>query len=302
MICVAVAAAMLLLGGDDVSVSDPIAIGQGPLRIATGERSVWVTSARDGTLSRIDSASGAGLGRAAAARARHLRCRGRRRLGLGREPAHRRGPADRRRHRHGRGADRRSAAAPAPIVFGGDRVWVADEDGGGVTAINARGGRVFKRGIAPHTAPLRLAVGAGGVWVSSADDRLGAPHRPRHRRRRRRRSVVGRGPSGITVGGGVVWVANSRSDSVTRVDPATGALLGEPIAVGAPPGRDRRRHQRRLGRQRRATTRVSRIDIESGETVGDPISVGRHPGAVAVAGDAVWVADNGDGAVTRIEP
>ena len=43
-----------LFGGDDVSVSDPIAIGHGPLRIATGERSVWVTSARDGTLSRID--------------------------------------------------------------------------------------------------------------------------------------------------------------------------------------------------------------------------------------------------------
>jgi DNA-binding beta-propeller fold protein YncE len=35
---------------------------------------------------------------------------------------------------------------------------------------------------------------------------------------------------------------------------------------------------------------------------GDPIRVGPEPGAVAVGGEAVWVANNGDGTVTRIEP
>ena len=249
------ARALLLLGGDGVSVSAPIAVGQGPLRIATGERSVWVTSARDGTLTRIDPASGlvAGrplrLGRGIAGVAVGAR------LGLGREPAHRRGPADRRRQRHGSRTDRRSAGARAPIVFGGDRVWVADEDGAGVTAINARG----RQGLQARDRPARRAAA------------------PRGRRRRRlgqqrrrparcggstsaapspgRRSSSAAGPPGVTVGGGIVWVANSRSDSVTRVDPATRALLGEPIAVGGRPGRDRRRHQRRLGRQRRRRQR-----------------------------------------------
>ncbi|HWO16938.1 MAG TPA: hypothetical protein VNM89_09540 [Solirubrobacterales bacterium] len=47
---------------------------------------------------------------------------------------------------------------------------------------------------------------------------------------------------------------------------------------------------------------VTRIDIESDEIVGDPIEVGNRPGAVAVGEDAVWVANNGDGTVTRIEP
>ena len=51
----------------------PIAIGQGPLRLATGERSVWVTSARDGTLTRIDSASGLVSGRPLRLEPRHLR-------------------------------------------------------------------------------------------------------------------------------------------------------------------------------------------------------------------------------------
>ena len=44
------------------------------------------------------------------------------------------------------------------------------------------------------------------------------------------------------------------------------------------------------------------VTIETGEPVGSPLDVGRAPGAVAVGSTAVWVADNGDGAVTRIEP
>jgi streptogramin lyase len=47
---------------------------------------------------------------------------------------------------------------------------------------------------------------------------------------------------------------------------------------------------------------VSRIDLKSGEVEDAPIEVGPEPGAVAVGGDAVWVANNGDGTVTRIEP
>jgi streptogramin lyase len=47
---------------------------------------------------------------------------------------------------------------------------------------------------------------------------------------------------------------------------------------------------------------VSRIGIASGEVEGGPVAVGRHPTAVVIGGEAVWVADNGDGAVTRIEP
>ena len=42
--------AQKIFGGEDISVSDPIAIGTGPLRLAAGERSVWVTCAHDGTL------------------------------------------------------------------------------------------------------------------------------------------------------------------------------------------------------------------------------------------------------------
>jgi DNA-binding beta-propeller fold protein YncE len=288
-----------ILTRDDVSVSDPIRIGHGALRIATGERSVWVTSARDGTLSRIDSATGQVGGRPLPLP------RGVSGVAVGESSvwvaSPRTGEVLRIDGDAGTIEDRIPVGGrPGALVFGGDRVWVADEDGRGVTAINARGGRVFKRGIAPHTSPLRLAVGAGGVWVSSATTgsvrridlgtALAGPP-----------ALVGRGPSGVTVAAGAVWVANSRSDSVTRIDPVTRALLGEPIPVGGRPGGiDAGTSYVWVANAKDGT--VSRIDIESGETSGDAIPVGSHPGAVAVAGEAVWVADNGEGAVTRIEP
>jgi DNA-binding beta-propeller fold protein YncE len=299
VLCALTTGALLLIGGDGVSVSEPIAIGKGPLRLAAGERSVWVTSARDGTLSRIDTASGRVTGRP-------LRLgRGISGVAVGARSVWVASPRTGEVLRIDGDSGRIEDEIPVPgrpgaVAFGGDRVWVADEDGAGITAINARGGRVFKRGIAPHVAPLRLAVGAGGLWVSSAAtgsvrrvDLGSAVAGPP--------VVVGRGPSGITVGGGTVWVANSRSDSVTRVDPTTRSLLGVPVAVGGRPG-GIDAGTSVVWVANAADDDVSRIDIESGETVGDPIPVGRHPGAVAVAREAVWVADNGDGSVTRIEP
>jgi DNA-binding beta-propeller fold protein YncE/predicted Ser/Thr protein kinase len=305
---VAAAALLLLLGGGGVSVSSPIPVGAGPLRLAAGQDGVWVASAADGTLSRIDPASDEVAGPASvggsSAGVFHLG-RGIAGVAIGAGSVWvanpRTGEVLRVNPESGIVTARIEVGGrPGAIAVGGGRVWVADEDGAGVSAINAAGDHVYKRGIAPHSAPLRLAVGAGGLWVSNAS--TGAVRRidlgsavagpP---------TAVGRGPAGLTVAGGVVWIANSRSDTVTRLDPATHTLLGEPIPVGsAPGGIDAGTDSVWVANSGDDT--VSRIDIESGETVGDPIGVGEAPGAVAVGLNAVWVADNGEGAVTRIEP
>jgi DNA-binding beta-propeller fold protein YncE/predicted Ser/Thr protein kinase len=284
---------------DRIEVSDPIAIGHGPLRLATGERSVWVTSARDGTLSRIDVADGRLDDRPLELE------KGLSGVAVGAGSVWVSSPRTREVLRidgeTGRVEDRAEVhMRPGAIVFGGERVWVADLDGGGVSAIDARSGRILKRGIAPRQQPLRLAVGAGGVWVSSAESgtvsRIGlstmmaGPPVP-----------AGRIPTGVTVGGGVVWVADTRSDAVRRVDSATGVLIGGPIQVGRQPGGIDSGTDV-VWVANRADNTVSRIDISSGEVTGDPIQVGRHPAAVVVGRTAVWVADNGDGTVTRIEP
>ena len=306
LISVGVILAVIVLGavsqrlfGGGVSVSEPVPIGKGPLRVATGTRSVWVTSAGDGTLTRIDLDTNAVSGTPLPLE------RGLAGVAVGADSVWVSSPQSGQVLRidgdSGRIESRIDVhGRPGAIVFGGDRVWVADEDGGGITAINAHGGRVFRRHIAPHQAPLRLAVGAGGVWVSNAasgsvrriDLGTGVAGPP---------IVVGRGPSGITVGGGVVWVANSRGNSVTRIDPVTRTILGEPVPVGDHPGGiDAGTKYVWVANARERS--VNRISIESGDVVGGPIAVGVRPGAVTVAGEAVWVANNGDGSVTRIEP
>ena len=288
-----------LFSGDEASVSEPIPIGKGPLRIAVGERSVWVTSAGDGTLSRIDSETATVAGEP-------LRLeRGVSGVAVGDRSvwvaSPRTGEVLRIDGDQGTIEDRIDVGGrPGAIVFGGDRIWVADETGAGIAAINAIGSRVYKRGVVPHAAPLRLAVGAGGLWVSSASTGAvrridlgsaiaGAPIQ------------VGRGPAGITVGHGLVWVANSRSATVARVDPSINSRLGDPIDVGGRPGGiDAGSSVVWVANVTDGT--VSRIDLDSGELVGDPVHVGSDPGAVAVGEEAVWVANNGDGTVTRIQP
>ncbi len=295
----AVVLGLVLLGGEDISVSDPIPVGRGPLRVATGDGEVWVTSAPDGTLSKIDPRTAAVDGAPLQVGA------GVSGVAVGAGSVWVSSPPTGSVIRVDPDSDRVLAridvgGRPGAIVYGGRRVWVADEEGAGVTAINASSGRIYKRGIVPHAAPLRLAVGAGGLWVSSAStgairridlgSALGGAPIP-----------VGRGPAGITVGNGLVWVANSRSATVARVDPSLNGRLGDPIEIGGRPGGiDAGTDVVWVANATDGT--VSRLDLDSGEEVGDPIEVGPDPGAVVVGAEAVWVANNGDGTVTRIEP
>jgi DNA-binding beta-propeller fold protein YncE/predicted Ser/Thr protein kinase len=292
-----VAVLLLVLGGDGVTVSEPIAIGKPPLRLAVGPRTVWVTSAAEGTLTRVDpqtravvsklrvgkGVSGVTIG-AGSVWVSNPRTGTVLRLDMD-------GKVTARLHLGGN---------PGAIVSGGGRIWVADEDGAGVSVIDGPRARVIRRGLAPHAAPLRLAVGAGGLWVSSVSTgtvrridlgtmAVGPP------------ILAGRGPAGVTVGHGLVWVANSRSATVTRVDPSTHSILGDPIPVGEQPGGIDAGTEA-VWVASAADNSVVRLDLTSGDQIGDPIGVGPKPGAVVVGPEAVWVANNGDGTVTRIEP
>jgi DNA-binding beta-propeller fold protein YncE len=294
-----VLAIALLGGGSGVDVSAPIPVGAAPLRIATSSEAIWVTSEPDGTLTRLDPASGDPVGKPL-------------RLGAGisgvavgagsvwvADPP--RGQVLRVDPDTSQVIDTIDVGgSPGPIAFGDGRVWVADEAGAGISAINARGGEVYRRGLAPHATPLRFAVGAGGLWASSASTgavrrvdlssaRAGAP------------IAVGRGPAGVTVAHGLVWVANSRGGTVTRVDPSIHAVLGDPIEVGGSPGGIDAGTEAVWVASGDEDT-VTRLDLESGDPIGSPVGVGSESGAVAVGATAVWVADNGEGAVTRIEP
>jgi DNA-binding beta-propeller fold protein YncE len=295
----ALAAALLLLGDEGPEVSSPIAVGRPPLRIAASSQAVWVTSGRDGTITRLDPDTGKPLGKPL-----HPGF-GVAGIAIGGKwvwvtnPL--RGRLLRLDPKTGRVLKTIDVGGhPGPIALGGGRVWIADESGRGVTAVNSEGGRIYRRGLPPQTTNLRLAFGARGLWVSiagtgsvrrvdPADFTTGAA------------ILVGRGPAGLVVANGLVWVANSRSGTVSRVDPATRQLLGDPIEVGGHPG-GIDGGTSAVWVANAADDTVTKIDLGSGEPEGDPIAVGPEPGAVAVGGEAVWVANNGDGTVTRIDP
>jgi serine/threonine-protein kinase len=295
-----VAAVILLAGGGlGISVAAPVAIGKPPLRIAAGSERIWVLSEPEGTLTRIDADSdeivGApldlGVGVAAVA------------VGGGSVWVTDAKTGELLRIDDESGAVTQRIAVgghPGPLAYGGGRIWVADTDGAGITAVNAKGGRIVRRDLPPHTAPLRLATGAGGLWVSSAAAdtvrridlstfAVGAP------------IPAGRRPAGITVADGLVWVADTRSNAVTRVDPAIAAVSGAPIPVGeAPGGIDA--GPKSVWVTLAGEDAVRRLELPSGEPDGGPIAVGSEPGAVAVGVTAVWVVNDGDGTVTRVEP
>ena len=288
----------LLLGSDGPEVSDPVMVGTPPLRIAAGAKAVWVTSEKDGTLTRLDPETGEVLGEP-------------HRLGAGISGVaigsnwtwatnSRTGKLLRLDPKSGRVLKAIDLPGePGPLALGGGRVWVADEGGKGITAVNAEAGEVYKRGLPPQAQKLRLAWGAQGLWVTVAE--ANALRRVDPRTLLAENPIrVGPGPAGVTVAGGFVWVAASRQGAVTKADPSLRVVVDSVDVDGHPGGIDGGTSA--VWVADRETDVVRKIDLESGEVEGAPIEVGPEPGAVAVGGDAVWVANNGDGTVTRIEP
>jgi streptogramin lyase len=301
VIAIAITAAVLflLLGSDGPSVSAPIAVGTPPLRITADGQGAWVTSERDGTVTRLDPASGDELRQVTLRRGISGVAIGSKWLWVTDPRTHELLRLDSKTLRQRQAIP--IPGAPGPIALSADprRVWVADEDGNGIAVVNAESGHRIRTKLPPLAAPLRLAVGAGGLWASSSSTAsvrridLGtlAPGEP---------ILAGPRPAGITIAQGAVWVTNPPGGTVTEIDPSLREVRAQ-VTVGSKPG-GIDAGTSAIWVANAADDTVTKIDLDSGEVEGDPIKVGPEPGAVAVGGDAVWVANNGDGTVTRIEP
>jgi ABC-type branched-subunit amino acid transport system substrate-binding protein/DNA-binding beta-propeller fold protein YncE len=160
------------------------------------------------------------------------------------------------------------AAAIAALTGGGSDIEPA---GNGVAALDAAGDRVASF-TATATAPSNVAVGEGGIWVLSQEDRTVARIDSETKAvvKFRTRGV----PVDIAAGAGAVWLATAQGDSrfVSRIDPSTGEV-------------------------------TRRTAVRSGDFAGDiPFQNWNwaYPG-IAVGAGAVWVI-NDDRTVSRIDP
>jgi streptogramin lyase len=158
------------------------------------------------------------------------------------------------------------AEGPVSLAAGDGGVWVASLVAGTVSLIDPRTGDVVASGTLPDGA-VRLAIGPDGVWVSGQTDSLTRiDPRPVDGKLQWRTVDVGQGPFGVGVGDGSVWVANVKSGSVSRVDPASMRVTATYTVGGAGGG------------------------------------VPSNPEMVALWHNRVWVADGQQGVVVALDP
>jgi class 3 adenylate cyclase/streptogramin lyase len=120
------------------------------------------------------------------------------------------------------------------LAAGDGAVWVAGSSG--VTKIDATSGvQLGSQSVGPSTVAetAAVALGLGAAWYSASSGRTLWKLDPQSLATSQT-ITVGNGPSGVAVGDGAVWVANSREGTVSRVNPNGGTP--KTIKLGQPPG------------------------------------------------------------------
>jgi YVTN family beta-propeller protein len=146
---------------------------------------------------------------------------------------------------------------------------------------------------------LGVAVGEGAVWVLGSRGRVTEVDPASGRAGKT--IVVGYGGfSAIAAGGGSVWVLEE--ESVERIDPeAVEVVESIPLAIA---GEDLAFGEGRLWVVDREIGSVYKVAVteEPDGPARDRVLVGNDPSDITVAFGAVWVANEGDGTVSRIDP
>jgi streptogramin lyase len=204
---------------------------------------------------------------------------------------------------------------PAAVAAAGNRVWVADRRRGVVVGFEAGYERPTARIAYPRAPasgpaglnvrePVSIASAGNAVWVTDGSQRL---TRIDPRSRAVAQFSAGRRLDGVVNGAGAVWAFSSKSATVVRIDPRTGAVTDSiqiatrrgsdkpyPIGIATTPGT--------VWVLNGNTATVTRIDAAQGG-VRDTVAIGmdRQPRGIGASGRTVWVA-NFDGSVSRIAP
>ena len=179
-----------------------------------------------------------------------------------------------------------AARGPVQLLAGPDTVGVIDGGQARLSAVVTGVGR-----------PNGVGYGAGTAWVTdSADNML---FRVDPDGQVIDRIPVGRGPAGVVVADGEVWVANELDGTVSEVNPGSETQVAVipagigPDAIAAGYGS--------VWVANITSDTLSRIDAISGDVV-STISLGSAPDAIAVGDGAVWVTSQETGELLRVDP
>lgn len=202
-----------------------------------------------------------------------------------------------------------AGAIPFGLAAGDGAVWVAVVRGSSEVVLE----------LGPHVGDLRrttsygghtqapvlfrlnpLAVGSGAVWA--IDPALGGVWRIPPHAGKARKLAEGLDALSLTAGGAAVWVAGV--SGVAKLDAGTGLDLGSASVGPQAYGGDTASVA--LGQSAvwfAASSRPTLLELDPQSlSTTQTFRVGKGPSGIAVADGLVWVANSGDGTVSRIDP
>ncbi|HYH62813.1 MAG TPA: protein kinase, partial [Solirubrobacterales bacterium] len=202
-------------------------------------------------------------------------------------------------------------AQPVGVAIKGGTVWVSSASGQALTRLDADSGEAVGQSLElPGAGGQITFTDDGDAWVAVAEDgAAGSVLRFGPDGGKPERITVGTGPSGIAAGANFVWVANSESNNTSRlsleenVADRTVEGMAEPARlVAGNADKEGIQPAKGIWITNSADDSVSRITAE-GDIVSSLSGVGSNPiGVVIGAEDLVWVAAEGDNALTQIRP
>jgi hypothetical protein len=153
--------------------------------------------------------------------------------------------------------------------------------------------------------PTAMAVAGGNVWTTSYRSRRAVRIDAETLDRRRSSDKIPVGTTDMTADGDTIWLVSEQSNTLTHLNAATGAVLGEPqklppgnpFAVGA--DADHVWVGSRASRNRNPVQQILRVDKRTREVREYPVSRGVID--LAVSRTAVWVTNARGSSVTRLD-
>ncbi len=151
------------------------------------------------------------------------------------------------------------------------------------------------------TRPDGIVAGKGVVWLASAGSdavqRVEAVGEPVPTAK----VAVGDRPEAISLGKQLVWVANFNDNTVNRIDRAAPDVVGSPIGVGSKPVGIFVGASLRVGDEQRRGHRDPDRPVDGAGRRRPDLRRAASPRGVIETADAAWIANSGDGTVTRLD-
>jgi serine/threonine protein kinase len=292
-------------GGDDGAagkVLSPVAVGTPVVDAFATGGSVWFAGQSDGTLRRVDAASGKPVGDPVPVFDAPYRLAGggtslwtisssvSRAAGIDDASPN---PTPR---------PVRLPGSPYDVAFGEGAVWIVAQapgagQGGQLIEVDPASARVRQTQTRPSTL-VGLTTGHGAVWVleqSGAVLRRVSPSTLTTDAE----IPVGAGSSAVVADSAAVWVANGETGRLLRIDPRTNLIVSR-IEVGASDDIALAAGAGAVWWIDKARGTATRIDTADDDVVGSPLQLGGAAGGAAVSGHTLWVSRPTTASVMRI--